>query len=86
MISFAGVAPPIKLPAIVKVSLSEYPRPAALRVTPIIKPLVLLSTSNVAPLPPPAVVDATPVNDPDSSDVNVRLMLAVLKNAADSVT
>ena len=65
---------------------SEYPRPAALRVTPMIKPLLLLSTSNVAPLPPPAVVDATPVNDPASSDVNVRLMLAVAKNAADNVT
>ena len=77
VMSFAGVAPPIKLPAIVNVSLLEYPRPAALRATLITKPLLPLTTSNVAPLPPPADVDATPVNDPCSSDVNVRLILAV---------
>ena len=86
VISFAGVAPPTKLPAIVRVSASAYPAPPALTVTVATVPSAFLVTSNVAPLPFPVVVDATPVNDPASSDVNVRLILAVLKNAADSVT
>ena len=86
VISFAGVAPPIKLPAIVIVSESAYPRPAALISTLAIVPFVFLTTSNVAPLPFPAVVEATALNVPASSDVNVRLILAVWRNAADSVT
>ena len=76
VISFAGVAPPIKLPAIVKVSESAYPRPAAATSTLAMSPFALLTTSNVAPLPFPAVVEATPLNVPVSSDVNVRLILA----------
>ena len=64
--SFAGVAPPSKLPAIVIVSSDSNPVPAALTATDDIFCEPSMTTSNVAFIPSNSDVPATAVNVVDA--------------------